>query len=283
MDRLDEGENYKELMDSFQHLYTKRAPTYDESQFHEDLAFDFANGFLTNPDGISFLHASSRVLDLCCGTGLVTYQFVAKMMSDNSSAASNEPGLVVGVDITPALIDQARSKITILTEYEQQRKKPPTMEFYNGDVTKLCKQIPQWEKGSFDLVCICSALVLLNFESIPQAIADWTSYLKPGGKLLFDIPGPGSQPFSNGNVMASIFGKRDMNDAVARYRTEGAPGGEKWSKLSNDWMNKWNSEVIIRGAVEVANELLRHQITIDPNASAPVLAIDKLFVTDKVV
>lgn len=280
VDRLDIEQNYAEFIKGLQDAYTGRAPTYDESKFHRDLAFDFANDFLADSKGKPFLNASSRVLDLCCGTGLVTFEIISKMMSDPQADNTLQPGLVVGVDITEALLDQARSKILISALRESERKPMPMVEFYEADVTQLAAQVPQLEKESFDLVCICSALGLLHFEAIPQAIAHWASYLRPGGKLLFDIPGPDSQPFAHGKTMAYIFGERDMEDATARCWVESAPARETWAKISDRWINCGNSPDVIQGALKVANELVAHGS--EPELAVPSLRIEKLFVTDKV-
>lgn len=72
--------------------FDKLAPNWDESLVHDDRKIarilDYAD-----------VRAGHRVLDVACGTGVLTPDYLAR-----------EVGLVVGVDIAPGMIEAARAK-----------------------------------------------------------------------------------------------------------------------------------------------------------------------------
>lgn len=149
--------------------YTPRAPTYDASHggWHAQLGQDFVD-WLPPPRG-------GAVLDLACGTGLVTLPFAQAVGPD---------GIVVGVDITDAMLDEARRKPLTANSGEVQ--------WVHGDITNLSTlpavQDVATQRGGFDVISCCSALVLL--QDPRAAIAHWaSSYLKPGtGRIIVDVP-----------------------------------------------------------------------------------------------
>ncbi|KAK5046317.1 hypothetical protein LTR84_008461 [Exophiala bonariae] len=160
------------MADSFvtasQHEYTRRAEGYDAASggWHGELARDFVNWLPPSP--------GSAVLDLACGTGLVTLAW---------AGAVGPGGIVVGVDVTEAMLNEAKRK-----PYPQDG---PEVKLVLGDVMDLAsiQEVDDVvrERGGFDIISLCSALVLL--EDPGRAIKHWVALLKPGsGRLIIDGP-----------------------------------------------------------------------------------------------
>jgi ubiquinone/menaquinone biosynthesis C-methylase UbiE len=148
-------------------MYNNRADSYDNSTggWHAKLGSDFVE-WVAPPSGAS-------VLDLACGTGLVTIP---------AAKAVGSIGTVVGVDITPAMLRQARSK--------ELRQNSAVIEWIEHDITSLSEvqaiQRTVQHKDGFDVISCCSALVLLADPG--KAIKHWASFLKPDGKMIIDVP-----------------------------------------------------------------------------------------------
>lgn len=114
------------------------------------------------------------MLDLACGTGLVTIPM---------AEAVGHSGVVVGVDITGAMLDIARQKGL--------PQGAARVEWVEGDITQGLDEIEAVkrvvsERGGFDLISCCSALVLLP-DPI-SAIKSWVGLLRKGGRLIIDVP-----------------------------------------------------------------------------------------------
>ena len=148
--------------------YTPRAATYDSAQggWHADLGRDFVS-WLPAPKG-------GTVLDLACGTGLVSLSYAEAVGPD---------GTVVGIDITEAMLDEAKRKTV--------PKDSGNVVWIKADITDLSSLSAVQEvvnsRGGFDIMSCCSALVLL--EHPQRAINHWATLLQPNtGKLIIDIP-----------------------------------------------------------------------------------------------
>ncbi|KAH8819058.1 S-adenosyl-L-methionine-dependent methyltransferase [Xylogone sp. PMI_703] len=140
-------------------LYNARASTYDDkTTFHRHLASEYIK--YANPQ------PGESLLDLACGTGLVTFEF-AHILHPGANTSNDKQPTIIGVDISSGMLDVAREKLS-----------GPK----NADDVDVLKD----KKSSFDIITICSALVLLPSPS--AAIKHWTTYLKPGGRLIVDIP-----------------------------------------------------------------------------------------------
>ncbi len=148
--------------------YTPRAANYDTSSggWHAELGRDYVT-WLPPPTG-------GAVLDLACGTGLVSLPY---------AEAVGPAGIVVGVDVTAAMLNEARAKP--LAEGSGEVK------WVLGDITGLSSLDAVTEvmqsRGGFDIISCCSAFVLL--ENPQQAVKNWVFLLRPGtGKLIIDVP-----------------------------------------------------------------------------------------------
>jgi demethylmenaquinone methyltransferase/2-methoxy-6-polyprenyl-1,4-benzoquinol methylase len=119
--------------------------------------------------------ANARVLDLCCGTGDMTFE-----------ARRQGAALAVGVDFTQAMLDVA-----------QQRRGTTNAEvfFARGDALRL-----PFADGSFDAVTI--GYGLRNVADIEQCLREMIRVLRPGGRLvILDFGKP-----ANGLVRALYAG-----------------------------------------------------------------------------
>ncbi|KAI4218519.1 MAG: hypothetical protein L6R36_008910 [Xanthoria steineri] len=136
-------------------IYTERSSTYDASSFHPRQAKEYIHRANLKP--------GDSVLDLACGTGLVT--ILAKQHV-------GPPGRVIGIDISPGMLAVARKKTSELGL---------KIEYLEHDITDL-DALPL---GEFDIVTCASALLLLQ-EPL-RAIEQWAALLVPNGRLLVDV------------------------------------------------------------------------------------------------
>jgi len=110
------------------------------------------------------------VLDLACGTGLVSLGAKQKV---------GPQGTVTGVDVSHGMLKVAQRKA---------HRDKLEIVFVNHDITDIQALrgfLPKTSEG-FDLITCASALVLL--ESPQRAIKDWATLLKPRGRLTMDVP-----------------------------------------------------------------------------------------------
>ncbi|KAF5689734.1 demethylmenaquinone methyltransferase [Fusarium denticulatum] len=146
--------------DAAQRMYTERATDYEDS-WHPDYSKRFMELVPVKP--------GDRVLDLACGTGLEAV-IAARHVGDD--------GIVVGVDITEAMLSKARKKL----DHDETLHR--RMRLVRHSVTDLTG-CPNVGRGSFDLILCSNAFVL--FENPEEVVAHWREYLKPGGRVAIDI------------------------------------------------------------------------------------------------
>ncbi|MCJ1477343.1 hypothetical protein MMC13_006014 [Lambiella insularis] len=137
--------------------YGSQALTYDDS-FHPTLAADYVKWANLEP--------GQNVLDMACGTGLVT--LAAKQ-------AVGPTGTVVGIDITPRMLAEARRKAQAAHE---------DITFLRADVTDLAR-LPAPITTKFDVITCACAFVLLTDRV--ETLRQWATYLKPQGRIILDI------------------------------------------------------------------------------------------------
>ena len=149
-------------------MYSDRASNYDSSTggWHVEFGQDFARWIAPAP--------GSAVLDLACGTGLVTLPM---------AAAVGSSGVVVGIDITAGMLDLARQK--------ELPDGAAEIEWVEADITEdvgdveAVRRIGR-DRGGFDIISCCSALVLLNDPT--SLIKKWAALLKEDGRIIVDVP-----------------------------------------------------------------------------------------------
>ncbi len=105
------------------------------------------------------LKPGEKIVDMATGTGLVAIA---------ASKIVGEKGQIIGIDISPGMLERAKSKIEI--------GKINNIEIRQGDVETV--ELPD---NSFDKIFCCTALPF--FTNIPATLRRWHSFLKPGGKI----------------------------------------------------------------------------------------------------
>lgn len=157
--------------------YSRRAASYDESNggWHVTLGQDFVS-WLDPRHG-------QTAIDLACGTGLVTLPLARKLGAN---------GRVVAVDLTPRMLQLGQEKLSSLQSSESVREMAPVT-WITADITSeelLSEPAIQevlHDDGGFDIISICSALVLLPDQQ--QALQFWVEkLLKKGGRIIVDVP-----------------------------------------------------------------------------------------------
>ncbi|KAK4543127.1 hypothetical protein LTR36_005904 [Oleoguttula mirabilis] len=169
-----------------QNLFDNRASRYDDS-WHPRFARHMVE--------LAQLRPGEHVLDLACGTGLVSYP---------ASSAVGPAGTVMGVDISSGMLAQAKAKWSSDAHNN--------VEFHQHSITGL-DSLPELKGKRFDVIICASALVLLEHPA--EALKQWVSYLEPGGRLITDVTHPQSQlPFIAFERVGHALGK-----PVPYYRT----------------------------------------------------------------
>jgi ubiquinone/menaquinone biosynthesis C-methylase UbiE len=162
-------------------FYEAKSGDYD-STWHGD----FTTRFLSHLD----LQPCQTVLDLACGTGLLTFLEAEKVGAFGS---------VVGIDVTPSMLAIAHRK------KEQGGEKYSNVSFYKGDALHL-DEIEALQGQNFDVITVASALVL--FPDPEAAIKHWSGYLRPGGILAVDATHP--RNLVSGMVLERVARRLDL-------------------------------------------------------------------------
>jgi ubiquinone/menaquinone biosynthesis C-methylase UbiE len=142
--------------------WDKAAPCYEQS-WHRQLA-----PAQTRLLALAALRPGERVIDVACGTGLVTFA---------AAAAVGTEGSVVGTDISDAMVAHARTRATGITH---------DLRFERMDAEELT--LPD---ATFD-VALC-ALGLMYVPDVGKAIAEMTRVIVPGGRVVAAVWGQRSQ------------------------------------------------------------------------------------------
>lgn len=159
-----------------QAIYSRRAASYDASNdgWHAELAQDFVNWLDVKPGEIA--------IDLACGTGLVTVPL---------AAAVGPSGTVIGVDMTTKMLDLGRARLQAAQESGLAQSLAP-IEWIEQDITsvKLLEQpaikAVVEKYGGFDIISVCSALLLLPDPA--AAVQLWAAnLLRKGGRMIIDV------------------------------------------------------------------------------------------------
>lgn len=162
--------------------YGASAPENYERYFVPAIGAPVAEGLMKQ----AALGSGERVLDVACGTGVVTRL---------ASRAVGDTGKVAGLDINPGMLAVARSKVP----------SDHGIEWYESGADAM-----PFDNDSFDVV-----LCQMGLQFMPDrqaALAEMRRVLAPGGRLVFNVPGPVPEPFS---IMA---------DALARHVDPEAAG-----------------------------------------------------------
>lgn len=134
---------------------------------------------------VAALRPGERVLDVGCGTGVVT-RLAAERVGPE--------GVVSGLDVDPAMLAVARSVA------------PPSsgIEWHAASAESM--PLPD---GTFDAV-----LCQMSLQFVPERLAaleEMRRVLAPGGRLVLNVPGPASPPFES---LAEAMGRHVSPEAV---------------------------------------------------------------------
>jgi ubiquinone/menaquinone biosynthesis C-methylase UbiE len=198
-------------------FYEAKSGDYDRT-WHDD----FTKRFISYLD----IHEGQDVLDLACGTGLLTFLEAEKV---------RKSGSVVGVDVTPGMLAIASRKKELCGD------RYSNVNLYEGDILHL--DLTEALKGkTFDVITVASALVL--FPDPKAAIEHWSDYLKPGGVLAVDATHPR-------NLISGMVLER-----VARRLDLPIPYNRSWSR----------SESTLRTMLESAFLEVENVVTVEKQA-----------------
>jgi len=146
-------ENYKQQVVDF---FARRTAYDDEGDAHPQEAQRLLEYVAIAP--------GDQILDIATGTGLVAIPAARQVAPD---------GFVIGVDISPVMLAQAKSKISKL--------KIDNLELIEADI-----ELVEFATQQFDTIFCCSALVYIS--DLPRILARCYEWLKPGGCLGFTTP-----------------------------------------------------------------------------------------------
>ncbi|EXJ88986.1 hypothetical protein A1O3_02050 [Capronia epimyces CBS 606.96] len=159
-------------LDSVRSMYDERSEQYDENKVHVRQARDYLDW--------AQVKEGESVLDLACGTGLVAL---------GAKDVVGPSGYVVGVDISEGMLNVARRKaeaagVEVL--------------FTNHDISDLSglEILPKGSIG-FDVITCAAALILLDDPL--QAVRNWSTLLRPGGRVVTDVQ------TKDANLVMNIF------------------------------------------------------------------------------
>ncbi|NEO98628.1 MAG: methyltransferase domain-containing protein [Symploca sp. SIO2E9] len=134
-------------------LYNQRSSSYDNSDWHRQIAHHLVKYAKLSP--------GQQILDLATGTGMVAIE---------ASQIVGTEGQVIGIDISPGMLSQAKRKTKALGL--------SNIEFLLADAEAL--NLPA---NSFDHIFCSSALIWMS--DLVGALRLWHRFLKPGGLLSF--------------------------------------------------------------------------------------------------
>ncbi|MBD2492801.1 class I SAM-dependent methyltransferase [Nostoc sp. FACHB-280] len=134
-------------------LFNRRSPTYDQSEWHLQIAHRLVE--------YAQLRPGDQVLDIATGTAMAAIA---------AAQVVGAGGKVIGIDISSGMLAQAQQKVTELGL--------TNIEFQLADAESL-----NFPANSFDCILCSSALIWL--ENFTGALHHWHQFLKPGGLLGF--------------------------------------------------------------------------------------------------
>lgn len=142
--------------------YTKIAPRYDGLlSFWAKAAFFPVDRYRSQAVAALNVGEGDAVLDVGCGTGL-NFPYIQKRIGPS--------GRLIGLDCTPAMIDEARRKV------EENGWK--NVDFVQGDAAEVGRLVTCPVDGAISTACLC---IVPRWE---QAIAGVVALLRPGGRLV---------------------------------------------------------------------------------------------------
>ncbi len=151
---------------------------------------------------LASVRAGERALDLCCGTGDITFALAAKGAE------------AIGLDFSEPMLEVAREKAARLSAVGGAKSPAAKIQFIHGDA----QQIP-FPENAFDVVTI--GYGLRNLADLDAGLRDMFRVTRPGGRLValeFGKPANGfwrAIYFGYLKFMLPIFGKIFCGNSAA--------------------------------------------------------------------
>ncbi|EKO53182.1 methyltransferase domain protein [Leptospira kirschneri str. 200803703] len=144
-------------------VYQKHGSAWLESKADENHTREILEMLMSH---IAEITGTPYILDLCCGYGRLTLPLLEKLLN------------VVGVDLSPTLIQEAESRRIRLNLGNN-------MSFQVGDMKRIPFPDSQFDFG----FCVWASLNFLsNLEDQTRAFTEIYRVLRPEGKFLIEIP-----------------------------------------------------------------------------------------------
>ncbi len=200
----DEQETAQRVRELFTHI----VPRYDLLNHLLSLSFDRLWRWRTARRLLPVLSAGDRVLDVCCGTGDLTFALEA--------ATVVAPVHFWGVDFVPDMLERARRKAA---------RRGSHARWVAADALQL-----PFPDGQFAVVML--AFGFRNLASYPRGLAEFHRVLRPGGWLaILDFAEPGPTlfgrlyrfyfrrilPVLGGLISGDFHAYRYLPESVARF------------------------------------------------------------------
>lgn len=181
---MTESSIRNEYKDSVCGFFNGRS-NYRQSDLHAKMAERFLRLAAPQP--------GERVLDIATGTGFVSIP-TARLVG--------EKGSVVGVDISPGMLEQAAEDLKAAGLNN--------LELIEADAEGL-----NYPAESFDLITCCNALPYMS--DVPATLQRWHEFLRPGGRLVFNCWSEDSH--ATGRLLRIIAGCHDIVVPVVGWDT----------------------------------------------------------------
>jgi len=161
--------------------YSANAPANYQQYFVPNIGAPVAGDLVASVG----LRPGQRVLDVACGTGVVT-RLAAKGVAPG--------GGVTGLDLNPGMLAVARSVAPA----------DPAIDWVQGDAQSM-----PLKDGAFDVVLCQMGLQFMSDKA--AALREMHRVLAPGGRILVSLPGPRPALFA---VLAEAFARHLGQDAA---------------------------------------------------------------------
>lgn len=150
---MSEPEQIKEYKQQLLTDFNSRT-NYDKGRFYIPIAKRLIE--------VANLQNARIILDVATGTGIVALAAAGKAGAQSK---------VIGIDISAGMLSNAQEKLAA--------SGLQNVEFIEADA-----ELIDFERNRFDVI-LCS-LAICYLTDIPTALHKWHSFLKPGGKLVFN-------------------------------------------------------------------------------------------------
>jgi 2-polyprenyl-3-methyl-5-hydroxy-6-metoxy-1,4-benzoquinol methylase len=182
--------NSNNVANHFDEKSTMWDELYDRPAFKDRLAL-FSSQVLERVD------QNAQVLDYGCGSGMLSFSLARQGYK------------VKGVDVSAGMIDLCKQKNQEACQGSNN---------IHASFELVDSAVPLMQPASYD--CIVSSSVLEYIEDDEAVLKQFSTWLKPGGKLFFSVPHAGSlTAWVEDNVVAMLKkgAQRDVNFCQRRY------------------------------------------------------------------